>query len=100
MKRITLSLTYETVEMIDSVSQALSVSRSALINQLLSTSLPPMVDLFSELSAASADNPHGDIPAETLRRLRGKSADVVKAAVADAQDALTDLEALPHDRKV
>jgi len=97
MKRVTLTLSPETVEMADSISQSLSISRSALINQLLNTSLPPMVEMFSVLSAASAEEFDGDISADTLRRLRGKSAETVKAAVAAAQSALADLEDLTHE---
>lgn len=91
MKRITLSLDDKTVGMIDAVSQTMRISRSALIDQLLSTSLPPMVELFSNLPAASADAFDDDLPPDTLRRLRGKSAAIVQAAVADAQTALSDL---------
>jgi hypothetical protein len=97
MKRVTLTLDPETIDMADSIAKTMQISRSALINQLLGVSLPPMAALFSDLSAASPDNFDDDLPVDTARRLRGRSAAIVKCAVSDALSALSDLEALTDE---
>lgn len=93
MKRVTLTLALDTVELVDSLAQTLSISRSALVNQLLADSLPSLVELYSVLPELSASTFDGDVAPDAVRRVRGRSAAVVEDAVRHALQALSDLDA-------
>lgn len=97
MKRITVSLDDATVEQLTTISKSLSVSRSALLNQLLTPALPPLLRLMEVIPAATDSEFDGDVPPDTLRRLRGRSRAVVADAVADAQAGLAELEGLTDE---
>jgi hypothetical protein len=83
MSRITITLPAELLDGVDALAEKLSVSRSALLVQLLTPSVTQLVTLLPHLPTASSD----DTP-ELQRRLRGKSTVLISDAVSDAMDVL------------
>lgn len=86
-RRITASLPPSAVEQLDFVATRLGCSRSALLSELLSQSLPGMVQIVECLPDNSSAATQDDV-----RRLRGASARVigeqVERLIAGAQDDL------------
>lgn len=70
--RVTVTLSVDVLEHIDHLALKLNCSRSALISELLSQSLPALASL-----AACLPSPGSTIDASDVRRLRGESARII-----------------------
>lgn len=77
VKRITVSLSPEVVGRLDYVSHKMRCSRSAFLSQLLSSSLPGLVEL-----ADCLPSPGSEVTGSDARRLRGISAKIIGNEVA------------------
>lgn len=82
-KKVSLSLDEGQVEDLDVISQRLSISRSALVSQLLAEALPEMRRVVELIPAAPT--------AADLVRFRGESASIVEARMEKLRQATTDL---------
>ena len=83
-KRVSLSLTPDVHDALNDVSHLLGVSRSSLVNELLSELLPTMSGLLHHL--------HDGDSSEAAMRLRGASASVIRDKLNVLRDAMQDLD--------
>lgn len=86
--RITLSIPTATAEAMASIARRLHISRSALIAELLAepiAELEKLVDLI----------PHGPTSEGDVKRFRGASIELIGKLVAEAQEAVSDLDPEP-----
>jgi cobalamin-dependent methionine synthase I len=82
-KKVSLSLAEGQVDDLDIISQRLSISRSALVSQLLAEALPEMRRVIELIPAAPT-------PAD-LVRFRGESTAIVEQRMEKLRQVTTDL---------
>lgn len=83
MKKLSMTIPSDVVDDLDHVSSRLSISRSALVSQLLAAALPDMRRLLDLVPPAPT--------AADLVRFRGESEDVVRARVDSVRRSADDL---------
>lgn len=82
LKKVSLALSQPIVDDLDYVSGRLGVSRSALVNSMLTEAIPTMRKMLEQI-------PLSPTPADVVR-FRGESAKIV-------EDRLADLQGIAHD---
>ena len=80
VKRITVSLDAELVKDIDYLHKRLGLSRSAMLNEMLSRGIRDLAEIVREMSSEMQD--------DGLKRLRGKSAVKVAQRMEELQQML------------
>jgi len=88
VRRSTFSLSVQTSDNLRSASSQLGISRSSLVEQLLSAGLTDLLRVLAQIPAGD-----GPLTAGDAKRLRGESARVI-------EDRLSELGTLVHDLRV
>lgn len=87
-RRVSVTLPGEVVDMLDTLSQASGVSRSAFLSSLLTASLPPMFQMVLDAADPSPDS---------QRRFRGGSISYVESQLAELQRQVAELPPVEDD---
>jgi hypothetical protein len=87
-KRVTLSLSPDVAAELDRVSQLMGISRSALVSEVLSESLPALSAFLRNF----AQSPTPSTGSEASLRLRGASADLIRSQLDQLRDAVESVD--------
>lgn len=83
-KRVSLSLTPEVHKALTDTAELMGVSRSSLVNEMLSEGLPALAEVLRAVQ--------GGAPSDAAMRLRGASAGVIRQRLDSLRDTLDQLD--------
>jgi len=86
--RCSFTLPAETADQLAAIAARLGISRSALVAELLSDTLGAMQLLIDVLPPGKVHR----LSEDEVRRFRGASIDLIRKAVAEAQEAARDID--------
>lgn len=83
-KRVSLSLTPEVHDALTETARLMGVSRSSLVNEMLSEGLPTLAEFLRAVRGAG--------PTDAAMRLRGASAGAIRQRLNELRDAVDEID--------